>query len=385
MQLTKETREKLIQVQENIIGSLYNEDYSILEFKYFETTHSVKITFEKTERYRTIARYIQRDYQRYPVYSDWKYKHSKISKSLKINNVALEELRNNSDYLISHFAFEIIIRLNREDFVPSWAWRKIYDFEESKKIVPLKNKILETQKKYYQIIEDLNSKVSLNDTNIAVLAKKLSKIENKIEKNAFKLEQLKTKLFVWILKTKGNRLTKKLNKIKTPHDELVSENKKLNLQITQNKEEQDKQILNFKSKIEEIQQQYEEIKKTIVKLPSNITNFNGDNSFLPLSQVALFKYEKINGVYVIKNNEKEKYYVGQSKDILKRIKQHFNGTTPKNMKFAEDYFSSENKDTLFSVKIIPLRTKDELDATEKSLIEEYDSFANGYNENGGNN
>ena len=82
----------------------------------------------------------------------------------------------------------------------------------------------------------------------------------------------------------------------------------------------------------------------------------------------------------------DKYYVGQSKDVLKRLKQHFKGTVPHNIIFAEDYYSSTfgNKEDLFEVKIIPCDTKDELDKTEKNLIEKYDAWRSGYNGTSGN-
>lgn len=72
---------------------------------------------------------------------------------------------------------------------------------------------------------------------------------------------------------------------------------------------------------------------------------------------------------------------------MKRVcKQHFNGTEPKNIIFAEDYYTSklEDKRDLFEVKIVRLSTKDELDRTEMELIEKYDSFNNGYNRTAGN-
>ena len=39
---------------------------------------------------------------------------------------------------------------------------------------------------------------------------------------------------------------------------------------------------------------------------------------------------------------------------------------------------------MFEVRIIKCETKDELDKTERELIEYYDSFENGYNGTGGN-
>lgn len=98
------------------------------------------------------------------------------------------------------------------------------------------------------------------------------------------------------------------------------------------------------------------------------------------------QYEKITGCYVIHNTENDKYYVGQSKDVMKRLKQHFKGTVPQNTIFAEDYYTSTkpDKENIFEVKIIRCSTKDELDRMEKQLISDYDSWNTGYNRTSGN-
>lgn len=111
-----------------------------------------------------------------------------------------------------------------------------------------------------------------------------------------------------------------------------------------------------------------------------------DDSFIMLKSFSGLQYERIIGCYIIHNIEKDKYYVGQSKDVMKRIKQHFNGTVPKNVIFAEDYYLSKlpNKEDIFEIRIIRCETKDELDRMEKELISEYDSWNNGYNGTSGN-
>jgi hypothetical protein len=72
---------------------------------------------------------------------------------------------------------------------------------------------------------------------------------------------------------------------------------------------------------------------------------------------------------------------------LRRLKQHFKGTVPNNVIFAEDYYTSlsYNKENLFEVKIISCQTKDELDQMEKQLITKYNAFEFGYNGTSGNN
>ncbi len=144
-------------------------------------------------------------------------------------------------------------------------------------------------------------------------------------------------------------------------------------------------IKKFNDEIAATTADYLRKKDKIEPLNTTVDSYECDNSFIPLKKIIALEYEKIIGVYVIKNNEKNKYYVGQSKDVLKRIKQHFKGTTPANIIFAEDYFASKwDKEDLFSVKIIKLNTKDELDYTEKQLIQEYDAGINGYNGQLGN-
>ena len=111
-----------------------------------------------------------------------------------------------------------------------------------------------------------------------------------------------------------------------------------------------------------------------------------DSSFVKLKLLGGFAYEKIIGCYIIHNVEKDKYYVGQSKDVIKRIKQHFKGTVPNNQIFAEDYYTScmDQKEDIFEFKIIPCNTKDELDLMERNLISQYDSWNSGYNGTSGN-
>lgn len=165
-------------------------------------------------------------------------------------------------------------------------------------------------------------------------------------------------------------------------------NKKENIALSNAKiDSYNKQI---KQKEAEIKKKKEEIKlyynRKIQDIKPLNNLVNNDESFVSLKMFSGLEYEKIVGCYIIHNKENDKYYVGQSKDILKRLKQHFKGTVPLNPIFAEDYYNSQypNKDDLFEVKIIRCNTKDELDNTEKQLISDYDSWKNGYNGTSGN-
>jgi hypothetical protein len=86
------------------------------------------------------------------------------------------------------------------------------------------------------------------------------------------------------------------------------------------------------------------------------------------------------GVYVVWNKTKDKHYVGQSKNMGKRLNQHFSNGKVRNILFAEDWFAGDD----FYYKYYFCQTKDELDSLEKEKIEEYNAFGKGYNSTGGN-
>lgn len=121
----------------------------------------------------------------------------------------------------------------------------------------------------------------------------------------------------------------------------------------------------------------------------NSTKTIEENCFMPLKFFFEKNQEDFIGCYIIKNVMNNKVYVGQSKHVLTRIKQHFDCKTlePKNPIFIPDCLnlSEEQVKYTFMIAIVNCQTKDELDETEKFLIQKYDSFNKGYNRTAGNN
>lgn len=113
-----------------------------------------------------------------------------------------------------------------------------------------------------------------------------------------------------------------------------------------------------------------------------IKNCINDLSFSDLRNALNFNHkDEYKGVYIIWNKTKNKYYVGQSKNIFKRVfTQHFNKGMVKNYIFFKDW---DNNDE-FYWKYYICEIKDELDNLEKQKIAEYDSFRIGYNNTKGN-
>ncbi|MGN0536985.1 MAG: GIY-YIG nuclease family protein [Acutalibacteraceae bacterium] len=379
--------------------------YELVSVNFELCTRKAKIEFSQITQYRTIERYVTRDYEKFPIYSDWKFKRKTIIKSIKLTNAELESLNIHSDYLIREFSYQIILQINNKELFPSWfildSLKKEYEekvgninqcydeYEKSKEEQIIKNNnIIKNNEDFIQQKENIllgykeeEIRISKKISNIIIKNKSifLSLITFGIY-SYYISEKRKSKLNNSLLyyQTKISEIEKEISEYKKCNEKLLLEIKNLNELITN--DEKERLSLIYRQKII--------LKQESDKVQSLQNTYNENNdSFTLLKAFVGLKYEKIIGCYIIHNREKDKYYVGQSKDVLKRLKQHFRGTVPNNIIFAEDYYSSSysNKEDLFEVKIIPCETKDELDRTEKYLIEKYDAWNSGYNRTSGNN
>ena len=86
------------------------------------------------------------------------------------------------------------------------------------------------------------------------------------------------------------------------------------------------------------------------------------------------------GAYVIHNQTKDMYYVGQAKRLFFRVNQHFTGRG--NAYVFADYHYGD----AFTIQILPIANSgySDLDALEKKLIEYYGAYSHGYNRTRGN-
>ena len=86
------------------------------------------------------------------------------------------------------------------------------------------------------------------------------------------------------------------------------------------------------------------------------------------------------GVYIIYNQTKNLYYVGQAKRLYFRVKQHFTGHG--NGDVYADYKYGDS----FLIRLMTLRESgyDDLDLLEKDMIAKYHAYESGYNKTVGN-
>ena len=86
------------------------------------------------------------------------------------------------------------------------------------------------------------------------------------------------------------------------------------------------------------------------------------------------------GVYIIYNQTKDMYYVGQAKRLYFRVKQHFTGHG------NGDVYADYKYGDAFLIRLITLRESgyDDLDRLERDMIAKYHAYESGYNKNAGN-
>lgn len=379
--------------------------YQLLSADFNEVRRTANISFLETYKYKTVLRYVQRNYQKYPVYSDFKTHERRFTLNISLRNYDLENLPNNDNELIAEFAHEIVYNISRPDLYPSWflkdAINKKYDdisketIDGYKPFFDQKIKDLNEKKKtlYFDqcSFENINKKIYKTDSHIS---RNIRFIDKANERNNSFLYSLLT-LGIWLIfhsKSWVNILKKNLLKLNKKKNNLEKERSEIIKKMETDKKEINSIEQDIKDK--EKEKNYDlsliakEREKKLSKIVSLVTYVDiAMDGFVPLKQFVGMEKEKLIGVYIIRNNKLNKYYVGQSKNIFKRIcGQHFNGLIPKNPNFTEDYYSTpyNERENLFSVKVIPLETKDKLDKTEADMIAFYHARENGYNKTVGN-
>lgn len=114
-----------------------------------------------------------------------------------------------------------------------------------------------------------------------------------------------------------------------------------------------------------------------IKLPHNYTKLTPDQFFKLRKQIQ----GDMVGVYVIYNQTRNMYYVGQATRLFFRVNQHMTGHG--NGDVYADYKRGKDK---IIIQLFPLTNSGyyDLDKFEKDMITKYDAYNNGYNKTAGN-
>ena len=370
----------------------WNEDSRIAQIKIIETKH-----------YRTVERYVISDYKKYPILSDWKSKRKTITKSIKLSNFELENLQHNDDNLIRTFATEIVAKVGNPELYPSWFIKNVYksEYEHTKEDI---KRSIDNRKKLMQDYASSNSAQASKlknecgeiEKNLEILNKHRVRYSKRCEKAEARQKSI-VKSMITFFVYDFLRSPKYINNLR---DKIEILNMKISSNNITLKEKQDKMVALSDGKkqketelhkaLDTLASTEKQAKEDYLKKSELVTTLNfawtENKYFTPLTETMGYEYEEIMGCYIIRNTENGRCYVGQSKDIMRRLKQHFKGTEPTLPPILKDYCASklEDKRNLFEIRILICDSKDELDHTEKHLIEKYEAQTKGYNSTKGN-
>jgi hypothetical protein len=89
---------------------------------------------------------------------------------------------------------------------------------------------------------------------------------------------------------------------------------------------------------------------------------------------------EVTGVYVLHNVTSDRYYVGQSKCVLARVRHHLTGSG------NGDVYADYRRGDAFEVSVISCARSGytSINALERDLIAHYDAYTRGYNKTAGN-
>lgn len=364
-----------------------NKKYRLLSVEYITSTGRIKIYIQKEETYQTIERYYQRNYIKYPVYSAPKTKYVKETYSMHLAGNVLENFRSHSpNDIVSALADRILGSLDIPNLYPSWLVKKWLHFEmevaenyregETKRVKNIyeskESRLLEELQEISKPFNKLHKKCSKFIVLIEIINREICELE------ALKNKSEKTKR----RKRKALKLSAKAEQYQIEYREILKKYDVINNKLSN-------VIAEKEDKLSEIRKEYEQSKRKIDILLQKVVKVSGvqvSGEFFPIKLLSTRKPQKIKGCYVIRNTKNLKCYVGQSEDVLKRLRQHFHGTVPNNTIFAEDYYTTTEKDRedLFEYMILPLPKGTSLNSYEKELIEYYQAYTNGYNRTAGN-
>lgn len=122
---------------------------------------------------------------------------------------------------------------------------------------------------------------------------------------------------------------------------------------------------------------------TVISLEEKFNQFINEETAITPEELFDIRNKQIDdsvGVYIIYNQTKDMYYVGQAERMFFRLNQHFTGHGNGDV-YADYKYGDE-----FTIRIVKLSESgySDIDKLEKDLIEKYNAFETGYNRTRGN-
>ena len=148
------------------------------------------------------------------------------------------------------------------------------------------------------------------------------------------------------------------------------------VQAQKEKIEQEQQLKDLKK--QEMRQKLETFRQTKDLLKDKLKSQLDAREWRPLFDILRSTDKGGVGIYVLYNATKDKYYVGQAKQLYKRVRDHF---------LVEDIAKDFLRGDIINVKFLTANELDSdyrIDHIEKTSIEIFASDKNGYNKTTGN-
>ena len=168
-------------------------------------------------------------------------------------------------------------------------------------------------------------------------------------------------------------------KPKEPHVQVKQENLEALAAYVRAQKEQDEEEQRLKDlKKADMKQKLEAFKQTKEQLKDKLKAQIDQKEWKPLESILKNADKGGTGIYILHNQTKNKYYVGQAKQLFKRVRDHFIVED-----VAVDFMSGDK----IQVKFLTANELDadyRLDHIEKTGIEIFDADKSGYNKNVGN-
>lgn len=211
---------------------------------------------------------------------------------------------------------------------------------------------------------------------IIVLVRKARKT-NKIVTLQLQQEEIERKRKENLKKYESQKIEKERRKLQKQSDILKRIDEQRRKELYQSIEKSEEQRL---KKIQLRTQNNE----TVAEVLTNIEGIGKIFQILSPDELYTCKVKDFTGVYIVYNTEQKKAYVGQSKNVMKRLRNHFLGTGGNTG--SEAFYKDYKSRVLFEIYTIKLNESyfDSLDELERNLITYYNSYSEGYNNNSGN-
>lgn len=311
----------------NLIASNKFDENDIIEYDFIKDlsfdkiTNRLQFTIKHYTKKPKITRYVTINYVKTPIYEDYSERTKIVKKFNKVINPAKFV---NEDILQLDLQKKFILKIIDEiKIIPEWRKKEI-------KLEKINNEI----KSYKDSFRNFNSEKNKYNFKIINLKEKANNFWLALFWGFFTFFLN----FIWFLSKKQaivNKLTNEKNKKWNNEHKIEVDLKNEKLLIEINNFNKDLQF-----KIENLIIKANIIKEKEIKLEKT----DKDN-WIDLRNASNFNYSNLNlkkGVYIIWNKTKNKYYVGQSKNLKNRLLQHFKNGDVKNILFAKDWYNGDD-------------------------------------------